>query len=147
MVDSSRRRKVVHGGVVLVAATGRLVGDRGRRYTVARQRQNKAAQRGRWVGGRKAVDGGGGWAPFTASIGSGRRRRGGKSRGGEMAAGNQRHRWCRGSDGLPAVCVSERQLSGRWARAILTGWAGTVDTGWVQSGAIFFPIIQTLLQF
>jgi hypothetical protein len=36
------------------------------------------------------------------------------------------------------VCVSGRQLSGRWARAILPGWAGTVDMGSVQSGAQLF---------
>jgi hypothetical protein len=36
---------------------------------------------------------------------------------------------------LPVVCVSGLQLSGQWARAILTGWAGTVDMGWVQFGA------------
>jgi hypothetical protein len=52
-----------------------------------------------------------------------------------MAAGNQRCRWCRDSDRLPAVYVSRWQLSGRWAQAVLTGWAGTVDMGWVQSGA------------
>jgi hypothetical protein len=43
--------------------------------------------------------------------------------------------WCRGLDKLPAVYTSGWQLSGRWARAVLTGWAGTVDMCWVQSGA------------
>jgi hypothetical protein len=40
-----------------------------------------------------------------------------------------------GLDRLPAVYASGRQLFGRWARAVLTGWAGTVDMGWFQSGA------------
>jgi hypothetical protein len=31
--------------------------------------------------------------------------------------------------------VGKQQLSDRWAQAILIGWAGTVDIGWVQSGA------------
>jgi hypothetical protein len=35
MVDGSRCGKVVHGGAVLVAATGSSKGDRGRRYAVA----------------------------------------------------------------------------------------------------------------
>jgi hypothetical protein len=43
--------------------------------------------------------------------------------------------WCRGWDRQSAVYASGQQLSGRWARAVLTGWAGTVDMGWVQSGA------------
>jgi hypothetical protein len=64
-------------------------------------------------GQREAVGGGSLWAP----------------------AGKQRFRRCRGSDRLPVVCVSGRQLSDWWDRAILTGWAGTVDMGWVQSGA------------
>jgi hypothetical protein len=80
----------------------------------------------------------GGGAPFIAGRGGGWRRRGGESGGGETAAGKQRRRQCRCSDTLPAVCVSGRQLSGRWARAVLTGWAGTVDMGWVQSGAQHF---------
>jgi hypothetical protein len=49
-----------------------------------------------------------------------------------MAAGKQR---CHGSDRLPAVYGSGRQLSGRWARAVLSEWAGTVYMGWVPSGA------------
>jgi hypothetical protein len=36
MVDGSRCGKVVHGGAVLVVATGSAEGDRGRRYMVAR---------------------------------------------------------------------------------------------------------------
>jgi hypothetical protein len=79
--------------------------------------------------------GGGGWALFIAGRGSGWRRRGGESGGGEMTAGNQRCQRCCGSDRLPMVCASERQLSGWWARSILTGWVGTVDMSWVQSGA------------
>jgi hypothetical protein len=71
----------------------------------------------------------GGWAPLIAGRGGGRRRPDGESGGGEMAAWNQRRRWCHGSDRLPAVYMSGRQLSGRWARAILTRWAGTVDMG------------------
>jgi hypothetical protein len=31
--------------------------------------------------------------------------------------------------------VSGHQLSGWWAQDVLTGWASTVDMGWVQSGA------------
>jgi hypothetical protein len=31
--------------------------------------------------------------------------------------------------------MSGRQLFGLWAQAILTGWVGTVDMGWVQSDA------------
>jgi hypothetical protein len=60
MVDGSRCGKVVHGGAVLVAVTGSSEGDRERRYTVARQWQNKVTQWGRWAGGRKAVHAGGG---------------------------------------------------------------------------------------
>jgi hypothetical protein len=109
-----------------------------------------AAEQGGTAGvtcGRKKGCSRGGWAPFIAGIGGGRRRRGSKSGGGEMAAGNQWRRWCHGSDRLPAVCVSEGQLSGRWARAILTGWVGTVDMGWVQSGAIFFQLFKLCSNF
>jgi hypothetical protein len=56
-------------------------------------------------------------APFIAGRGSGRR----------AAHVGSVKPW--------AVCTCGRQLSGRWARAVLTGWAGTVDMGWVQSGA------------
>jgi hypothetical protein len=52
---------------------------------------------------------------------------------GAMARPGRRQ--CHGMDKLPAVYTSGRQLSGRWARTILTGWAGTVDMCWVQSGA------------
>jgi hypothetical protein len=132
VVDGSQCGKVVQGGAVLVA----------------RWRQNKAALHGGSTaseqggavgatGGRKAVHGGegGGWALFIAGRGSGWRRRGGESGGGEMTTGNQRCQRCCGSDRLPMVCASERQLSGRWARSILSGWVGTVDMSWVQSGA------------
>jgi hypothetical protein len=71
----------------------------------------------------------GGWAPLIAGRGGGRRRPGGESGGGETAASNQWRRWCRGSDRLPVVYASGRQLSGQWARAILTKWTGTVDMG------------------
>jgi hypothetical protein len=64
-------------------------------------------------GQREAVGGGSLWAP----------------------TGKQRRRRCHGSERLPVVYVSGRQLSSRWAQAILTRWAGTVDMGWVQSGA------------
>jgi hypothetical protein len=105
-------------------------------YMVARRRRNKAAQWGQRVGGRLFMGGrGGGWALFIAGRGSGWRRRGGESGGGEMTTGNQRCQRCCGSDRLPMVCASERQLSGRWARSILSGWVGTVDMSWVQSGA------------
>jgi hypothetical protein len=50
-------------------------------------------------------------------------------------AGKRWRRRCHGSDRTHVVCVCGRQLSSQWARAILTGWAGTVDMGWVQSGA------------
>jgi hypothetical protein len=90
------------------------------------------------IGERKKGCSRGGWAPFIASRGGGRRRRGGESEGGETTAGNQRSRRCHGSVRLPVVYVSGQQLSGRWARAILTGCAGTVDMGWVQSGAQHF---------
>jgi hypothetical protein len=50
----------------------------------------------------------------------------------------------RGNSGAGSAAVQTGCL---WARAVLTGWAGTVDMGWVQSGAQLFPIIQTLLQF
>jgi hypothetical protein len=50
-------------------------------------------------------------------------------------AGKQRRRRCRGLDRLHVVCACGWQLSGRWAQTILTGWAGTVDMGWLQSGA------------
>jgi hypothetical protein len=67
-------------------------------------------------GQREAMGGGSLWAP----------------------AGKQRCRWCHGSDRLHVVCACGRQLSGWWARAVLTRWAGTVDMGWVQSGAQAF---------
>jgi hypothetical protein len=67
-------------------------------------------------GQREAMGGGNLWAP----------------------AGKQRRWRCRGSERLPAVYVSGRQLFGRWARAILPRWAGTIDIGWVQSGAQLF---------
>jgi hypothetical protein len=37
-----------------------------------------------------------------------------------------------GLDRPHVVCTCRRKL---WAQAVLTGWAGTVDMGWVQSGA------------
>jgi hypothetical protein len=141
--EGGTRRHGVRGG------DGSSEGNRGQRYTVARWRWNKVAQWGRWAGGRKAVHGWwGGWAPFIAGRGGGRRRRGGESGGGETAAGNQRRRWCHCSDRLPTVCVSRQQLSSRWARGILTGWAGTADMGWVQSGAQpFFQLFKLCSKF
>jgi hypothetical protein len=64
MVDGSRCGKVVHGAAVLMAVTGSSKGDRGRCYTVAQWRRSKAAQWRQWAGGRKAIHGEGGWAPF-----------------------------------------------------------------------------------
>jgi hypothetical protein len=70
-------------------------------------------------GQREAVGGGSLWAP----------------------AGKQRRLRYRGLDRLHVVCACGWQLSGRWARAILTGWAGTVDMGWVQCSDNLFLII------
>jgi hypothetical protein len=64
-------------------------------------------------GQREAVGGGSLWAP----------------------EGKQRRRRCRGSDRLHVVYACGRKLSGQWAQAVLTGWVGTVDMGWVQFGA------------
>jgi hypothetical protein len=124
MVDGSRCGKVLHGGAVLVAAMGSSEGDQGSAV-------------GAMSGGKKGCSRGGWrvWAAFIAGRGGGRRRCGGESGGAETTAGNQR---CRGSNRLPMVCVSGRQLSDRWAWAVLTGWSGSVDMGWVQSGAQHF---------
>jgi hypothetical protein len=46
MVEGSRCGKVVHDSAVLVAVMRSSEGNRGRRYTVARRQQNKAAQWG-----------------------------------------------------------------------------------------------------
>jgi hypothetical protein len=79
------------------------------------------------TGGRKKGCSRGFWAPFIAGRGGGRRRRGGESGGGETAVGKQRCWRCRGSDRLPSIYASRRQLSDQWARAVLTGWVGTVN--------------------
>jgi hypothetical protein len=131
--EGGTRRRGARGG------DGELIGGPG----VALHGGSMAAEQGSTVGamgGRKKGCSRGGWAPFIAGGGGGRRWHGGESGGGETAVGKQRRRRYHGSDRLPAVYASRWQLSGRWARAILTGWAGTVDMS-------LFPIIQTLLQF
>jgi hypothetical protein len=74
-------------------------------------------------GQREAVGGGSLWAP----------------------AGKQWRRQCRGLDRLHVVYACGWQLSSRWARAVLTVWAGTADIS--NPVHNLFPIIQTLLQF
>jgi hypothetical protein len=56
--EGSRCRKVVHGGAVLMVATGSSEGNQGRCYMVARRWRNKAAQWRRWVEEERLFTGG-----------------------------------------------------------------------------------------